>query len=84
MRHLSLWLHPAAHNLRPFQVTISRPESAQVPSMRAEGLRYTHPPCRETLIVWAQDRVDIGTVLTYHYRHDYTVETVSEPQEQGA
>ena len=72
MKHLACVMHPRARGLTPYRVVFRRAQSPPVPSMRDEGLWYTHPEREETAIVWAQDEAAIAAVLTYHSPHSWS------------
>lgn len=71
MQSLSLTLGPRAEGLTPYRVRFQRLESALVPSVTAEGLRYRHAAGEQTVLVWSQDEAGIAGVLTYHYQDSW-------------
>jgi len=71
MHHLACVLPPRERGLTPYRVAFRRAESPPVPSMRDDGLWYTHPERDETAIVWAQDEAAIAEILTYHSPHSW-------------
>ena len=87
MQSLSLGLYPREAGLTPYRVTFQRVESAGVPSLLTEGLRYQHPACEQTAQVWAASEAGIATVLTYHYQGSWCHLQVLErtpPQQEKA
>ena len=69
---LACVVDPQGQGLTPYPVAFQRPQSALVPSMRDEGMRYTHPAREECALVWAQSEATIAEVLTYHYQQDWS------------
>ena len=47
LRHLSVVSDPEHYGLIPYHITFTVAESALVPSMLAEGIRYRHPGRKE-------------------------------------
>ena len=76
MHHLACVLHPRERGLTPYRVAFRRAESPPVPSMRDDGLWYTHPERDETAIVcrrqkitgrcWLCDRRRIHSLMMLH------------------
>ena len=72
LHHLACVLHQRERGLTPYRVAFRRAESPPIPSLRDDGLWYTHPERDETAIVWAQDEAAIAAVLTSHYRDNWS------------
>jgi hypothetical protein len=72
MRHLAVWLDPQRRGLTPYPVQFSRPASAFVPALLAEGLQYHHPERVEKAVVWAADAGGLPAVLAYHYGREWS------------
>jgi hypothetical protein len=85
MQSLSTILSPRAEGLTPYRVRFQRLESALVPSMTDEGVRYQHPATEQEAIVWAKDEAGIPPILNYHYRdtwHSLRVLTHAEVEQE--
>ena len=76
MQHLSIELHPRDHGFTPYRVTFRCAESHPLPSMRDEGIWFSHPERIETAIVWAKDRNAISQVPMYHYQDTWSELTI--------
>ena len=71
MRHVSILTNPREAGLKPYRVSVHRPESPPVRSILDDGIVYRHPERIETATVWAENEDNISEVLKYHYGTDW-------------